>query len=108
MLHSITEAYAGSNSPTGTFAREGCCRSCCDNASMHTSLLGMLAEELGEIQYDGEDEAQRPYSHDRSFLLVPRSKDARSTDIARRGYICCGDRSRHACKILNHLICRGT
>jgi len=34
---------------------------------MHTRLAGDACREALGIQYDGEDEAQRLYRHDRSF-----------------------------------------
>lgn len=75
-LHSITEAYAGWWSPTGTFAREGWCRGREDNASMHTALARDACRGTLGIQYDGEDGVQRLSRHDRSLLLVARCAKA--------------------------------
>jgi len=70
--------------------------------------LGMLAEEPWEYSMMGRMKLNACTDTTGRFLLVSRCTEARRSDSGRRGYICCGDRSQHACKILDHLICRGT
>ena len=77
---------------------------------MHTHLARDACRGTLGIQYDGIDGVQRLSRHDRSLLLVARCTEAPHVGLMLpvAGTHAVESDPQYACKILDHLICRGT